>query len=567
METIHTTIRDSLVNVTAETHDSLALKYWKLFEQSGQREELDTSITHDRTALKLRPDGHPDRSKSLCNLAVSLSTRYRRLGQSEDLEEAIKMNRAALEFHPEDHPDRPTSLNNLASSLSSRYERHGRKEDLEEAIKLERAALELRPGGHPDRSTSLINLASSLMIRYQQFGRTEDLEEASDLQRDALKLSPEDHPHRSMSLNNLANSVRTRFEKYGRTEDLEKAIELERAALELRPAGHPDRSTSLNNLAATLSILQHVLTVNPTLHAQHDFLLRNSDHRVLSLDAASYAAEKSQLEQAIEILEQGRGLLWSQLRGLRHPLDQLAETNGKLADRFRNVSRQLEDLATSHEALASGSDINRSGSHRLDGELGQKSFDELLKLKKKLSHEQQEIMNDIRRVPGFENFLEATPFRVLQRAASDGPVIMVNHCKYRCDALIILSRSDFSVVCVPLDVAFYEDSINQCNELLEAPMKMLWDRVVSKVIEKLTEVGIAEGSRIWWCPTSVLAALPFHAAGPFTDADGTPKYLLDNYVSSYTPTLGALINARSNGNSIEPKLLIVGDTKTLKSTR
>ncbi|EJC97710.1 uncharacterized protein FOMMEDRAFT_98279 [Fomitiporia mediterranea MF3/22] len=556
------------------------------YKQRGRAEDLEEAIEVQRFALELLPKGHPKRSKSLMNLASSLSTRFEQYGRMDDLEEAIGLERAALELRPEGHPDRSMSLNNIAGHLTTRYKQQGRVEDLEDALNLHRATLELRPEGHPDRSSSLINLANSLSTRFGQYGRTEDLEEAIELERAALELLPKGYPDRSLSLNNLAGSLFTRFKQHGRTGDLEEAIDLERAAVDLRPEGHPRRSASLLNLVtslcarmekrwqaegstlvaykATLSILQHVLTVNPTLHAQHDFLLRNSDHRVLSLDAASYVVEKSQLELAVEILEQGRGLLWSQLRGLRHPLDQLAKTNEDLADRFRNVSA--------------------ARSCRLDSESGHRSFDELLKLKRQLSCEQEEVIYKIRRISGFENFLEATPFRVLRQVASEGPVIIVNHCKYRCDALIILSWDVLPVVCVPLDDMFYEDSINLCdrllgarrssgvasrdyNEKLREAMKMLWDRVVSKVVEKLAEVGIAKGSRIWWCPTSVLSALPFHAAGPFKDEDGNTKYLLDDYVSSYTPTLGALINARSNGNSVEPKLLIVGDTKTLSSTR
>ncbi|EJD02292.1 uncharacterized protein FOMMEDRAFT_157509 [Fomitiporia mediterranea MF3/22] len=191
--------------------------------------------------------------------------------------------------------------------------------------------------------------------------------------------------------------------------------------------------------------------------------------------------------------------------------------------------------------------------------------------------EQEEVIAKIRSVPGFESFLEATPFRVLQQAASEGPVIMVNHCKHRSDCLIILARDDPSVTCVPLDNEFYEDSISLCQELvgtrrrfnadssaydkkLREAMKMIWDRVVSKVVIELEKIGVTKGSRIWWCPTSVLSALPFHAAGPFEDADGTRKYLLDDYISSYTPSLGALINARSGGHEDDPTVLVIGDT-------
>ncbi|EJC99367.1 uncharacterized protein FOMMEDRAFT_160981 [Fomitiporia mediterranea MF3/22] len=59
----------------------------------------------------------------------------------------------------------------------------------------------------------------------------------------------------------------------------------------------------------------------------------------------------------------------------------------------------------------------------------------------------------------------------------------------------------------------------------------------------------------------MLSALPFHAAGPFEDTDCTKKYLLDKYISSYTPTLGALIDAQSScRNGEESPALVVCDT-------
>ncbi|OCB90144.1 TPR-like protein [Sanghuangporus baumii] len=97
-------------------------------------------------------------------------------------------------------------------------------------------------------------------------------------------------------------------------------------------------------------------------------------------------------------------------------------------------------------------------------------------------------------------------------------------------------------------------------------MKVLWDRVVSKVVRKLEETGIAKGLHIWWCPTEFLALLPFHAAGPYEDAHGKERYLIDDYISSFTPTLQSLINARSGLDNGNQRLLFVGDT-TLAATK
>ncbi|EJD04657.1 uncharacterized protein FOMMEDRAFT_82442 [Fomitiporia mediterranea MF3/22] len=599
--------------------NNLAGNLTSRYYQHGRTEDLENAIEMHRAAVALQPEGHPDRSAFLTNFANSLTTRYQKHGRAEDLKEAVEIHRAALKHCGKGHPNRPKYLMNLSCSLQDRYHQHGVTKFLEEAIELYREALELCPKGHTSRYISLNNLAGSLWTRYERHRRTEDLEEALALNRSALELCPKGHPSHSLSLYWLAVSLTARYKEHGRIEDIEGAIKVHRAALKLRPEGHPDRSRSLRSLAdslharvekhwhtkefeecmrslefaatdkfsglserlvaarqwvklarlhdhstvfaaykAVISILQNALTINPTLHAQHDFLLKNSDYTTLSLDAASYAVKKNQLEQAVEILEQGRGLLWSQLRGLRSPLDQLAKTNNELADRFKNVTHRLEKLATSHEPPTSASTIE-------------------------LSSEQEEVISEIRRIPGFESFLEATSFKVLQQAAVEGPVIMVNHSKVRSDALIILSRDDPSVICVPLDNEFHLDSLGLSQELvvtrewlnadsshydqkLRKAMKMLWDRVVSKVVVGLEKVGITKGSRIWWCPTSELSALPFHAAGPFEDASGTMKYLLDDYISSYTPTLGALVNARSGGYKDDPTVLAIGDT-SLRSTK
>lgn len=92
----------------------------------------------------------------------------------------------------------------------------------------------------------------------------------------------------------------------------------------------------------------------------------------------------------------------------------------------------------------------------------------------------------------------------------------------------------------------------------------LWENIVSVVVKKLNELGVKKQSRIWWCPTSVLNSLPLHAAGPYRDENNELVHLLDEYASSFTPTLTALIQARtasSNGSTTVqriPRLLAIG---------
>lgn len=64
-----------------------------------------------------------------------------------------------------------------------------------------------------------------------------------------------------------------------------------------------------------------------------------------------------------------------------------------------------------------------------------------------------------------------------------------------------------------------------------------------------------------------MCSLPFHAAGPYETEQGW-KYLLDEYISSYTPALQLLIAARANvrARTKKPKVLFVSATKKLRFT-
>ncbi|KAG2738274.1 hypothetical protein P692DRAFT_20882755 [Suillus brevipes Sb2] len=77
-----------------------------------------------------------DRSSSVGNLAVQLSTRFHHRGNPEDLDQAIALQREALALHPAGHTYRSWSLNHLAAHLSTRFHHRGNPEDLDQAIAL-----------------------------------------------------------------------------------------------------------------------------------------------------------------------------------------------------------------------------------------------------------------------------------------------------------------------------------------------------------------------------------------------------------------------------------------------
>jgi CHAT domain-containing protein len=94
-----------------------------------------------------------------------------------------------------------------------------------------------------------------------------------------------------------------------------------------------------------------------------------------------------------------------------------------------------------------------------------------------------------------------------------------------------------------------------------ACLEWIWDTVAGVVLDALGHTGPpAEDHwpRIWWSPTGPLAALPLHAAG-YHDAEDRAggATVLDRVVSSYTPTLRALIHARRPDQASEDRRLLV----------
>jgi CHAT domain-containing protein len=240
------------------------------------------------------------------------------------------------------------------------------------------------------------------------------------------------------------------------------------------------------------------------------------------------------------------------MQGYRYPHNQLREMDAHLADEFDRVSRDLE-----HHAMASKIESPPPG-----------FYDRQTEKHRILSKNWDEVVEQIRQIDGFNNFLQAVPFSSLQVAASDGPVIIVNISQYRSDAIILQTSRPPVHVCLP---GASPDALHELSQDLSSALTLdryrqrairsilvdLWDVVVSPVVDQLVILGVAEKSRIWWCPTAELCGLPLHAAGPYEPGR---KNLPDLYTSSYTPTLSSLIRARSHvvPRLTTPKVLAMG---------
>ena len=326
-----------------------------------------------------------------------------------------------------------------------------------------------------------------------------------------------------------------------------------------RGHGHPSTPTAYEN---ALSLMQECLTFAPTLEIQHFRLVTIRDeYEKLPLDYASYQIHIGQLEQAVETLERGRGLLWSEMRGFRALIDHLGVVNLPLAEKFAAVNLELEELTMTRSA-----DVWMDDGQADNGGEGMDAFGRLVMKQQKLVQERDKLISQIQSLPGFETFSKAHSFDTLRFAAAHGPVVIINHSQWRSDIIILYHDSPPSLI--PTSRDFYgraedlKDELQaardkgldsaEYEETLSCVLENLYDLVGRPVIQRLNELKVPEQSRLWWCPTSVFCSLPLHAMGPIKSDGGRNKlYFSDLYIPSYTPTLSALIESRNPGGQAQ----------------
>ena len=491
---------------------------------------------------------------ALAYLAASLWARYNKHGDEKDLDQAIDMEEKWVDLCPSGDPDYPDALGNLAESLNTRYNIYENLTDLNRAINLKQRRLDLCHSNHPDHGLALWSLASSLQARYYKLENLSDLTRAARLLKRALNNYPVQHSHFAPTASQLStillllNSSQSNDSPNQSLQLLDEAFETYRQLKKCGPAVSVDlwnatqawirdaeeykHPSVLEAYQTSLNTLDHFTSFNSSLDSRHGVM--QAWVADLANNAFSCATRHGDFKMAVELLEQGRGILWNQLA------------------RFDSSIAALESLSDQGRTLG-----NKFA--RLNGDLrkhAEGSGDENIDPYWRVQEEWQSTLDEIRRLDGFSRFLFPPRFDDLQQAAKDGPIIIVNASEYSCDAVIVLGAEPPVHVPLPCSLADVIQLCGQLSELTEDPnaygknreswvkqmLRELWYSVVEPIVIALqNDLQLPTGSRIWWCPTSKLTVLPFHAAGPHRKVG---KNLMDIYVSSYAPSLSALIRTR-----------------------
>jgi tetratricopeptide (TPR) repeat protein len=297
---------------------------------------------------------------------------------------------------------------------------------------------------------------------------------------------------------------------YRKREDFEKLSEVLKRAIHLMP---------LLSLKATERTFQERRVSAISSVAQVAF--------------AAALASKKDLVEALELLELGRGVVLGYQIDARSEDALLREQCPEKFERFSKL-RQA---------------INHSLNHS-------KSFGNYDDARKALGN-LNEVVAEIRSIPGFDRFLLGPSKEQMMKLAKDGPIVVLNCTSIRSDAVIItmhginllnLKDLDYVVLlkCMKLMEKVRSSTdpslIQENNKRFEKLLLWFWQKIADPVWSELEQNHLHHYSfaglpRIWWVCVGELSLAPIHAAGSFKKGG---KNMPSKAISSYIPTIKSL---------------------------
>lgn len=540
------------------------------FERNGALADLNAAVDDAQRAADVLRDADPGRARCLGNLANVLQARFARRGEPDDLDRAVQASRQAVAACPAYDANRGSYLNSLANALQLRFRRTAGESDLEESIDYSRRALAAMPRDHALRGPVLAGLSLGLILRFSQAHEAQDLDDAVDAASSAVRAADPDDPNRTLFLGRLILALSLRFGLTGTPTDLNEGLEAGREAAAMKAAAPSIRAGAAvmwGGLAARARSWPEAVRA---YRAAIELLGRvaprglgrgDQEHQLIGISgigsrAASCCLELGDSDLAVELLEQGRGVLLGQALDTHADLTLLAGVRPDLATRFAQLRDRLAvapgglgqpltgDLADSAAAASRAAQRQRQDGESLEA-----------------------VIAEARRLPGLERFLLPPTAEDLLHAAENGPVAMITVDEIRSDALL-LTPAGVQVVRLPglsaTTVAEHTaeflsaleaisnaapDSDAEAEARLTAVLGWLWDTVADPVLDSLglTRRPAADETwpRIWWCPSGLLSLLPLHAAGHHgTRFSDPPQTVVDRVASSYAATARTLLHAR-----------------------
>jgi hypothetical protein len=392
----------------------------------------------------------------------------------------------------------------------------------------------------------------------------DDLDQAITLKEQAVASTPPDHPDRVERFNSLGSALQRRFERTGSMNDLVQAITSKEKAVVIDIATSSIRLKAARSCSELLISLRRYKSAKPILEAAvrlcpsiNSRALMRSDQQfnisqfanITSRDVSISCADADYPFNSLQLLELGRGILANLELEVRSNISELGADHPEFAQQFQELRNHIDSTSRTFE----------SGilEDQLDGFNSTSNLSTFISNRRSLLKQFDDLLEHIRSLQGFENFLKGPSEKELCSLAKGGATVVFNVSDIRLDALLI-TTDGIRAVNIPLlrsdtiqshaksfTEAIYEQDANRYSHAtrkINSVLKGLWDCGLKAILDELGYTEVPPGGqlwpRIWWVGSGLLNILPIHAAG-YHDSD-PPQTVLDRVVLSYTYTARSL---------------------------
>jgi tetratricopeptide (TPR) repeat protein len=428
--------------------DNLCLRYAELSNIHDLMEAIDLF----RMSLRLRVGSHPTTWIVVRGLASSLCLHFEYSKSEKSLEEAVSLLEQVIASSPSNQVLSPLIVHELSHVLLMRARQREDFNDVERAVRL-LESLDLKFLNSMFGPMYLRTLGSSYLTRHRlrKDGQMEDAIRARTILMGLLERTVSGRRDRFQCLVDLAEwhlEPRTPFYSPSITlQYLAQGIEDNHRDVRSRISGamhllqviesHHSDAISIERPASE-QMLQIYFQVVNLLHRVAFFgldltskLASLAASQNIALTAASHAISLRKPEQAIEILEHGRGVFWTHNFRLRSPFNDVPE----------NFRRRLTTLA---KQLERSTDITH-GSPEGESHLAEKA----LAQRRRLSDEFEMLVRQVRLLPGLERFLLHDHYSTLAEVANQGPVAVIFSGTVATNAIILQPTGGILEISLP----------------------------------------------------------------------------------------------------------------------
>jgi tetratricopeptide (TPR) repeat protein len=377
------------------------------------------------------------------NLLEALQLRYQAAGHIVDLDRAVELVPIVLAARDKKDAYASMHLHDAGNTFLSRFEVTGALEDLDRATEFFSDSVEQCNGNVYESHERLLAYAKALRVRYEVLHEKESMTKALQLYELTINSLPDTHPDRAQALCGL---TRAQLCEKLNQHDTAEALNTLLVILNNRycPAHRrlKDVSDALTHMTTHMRSLEHenallLCTVYSTaiglLPQVASFGLEPrvrlsvlAGAGALTTQGAIHAISFSQFGLALEMLEAGRTVFWTQGLHLRRS--------------FEDLPRAISDRLTK---------ITYAIARPMPDGLDEPTIDRELAHRRQLGDEFKSMLNAARLIPGFESLLLNASFKSIAQAAARHPIVVLVADETSGYAIIVQGEAQCQLVTLP----------------------------------------------------------------------------------------------------------------------